>query len=59
MSLLKTEPSSRLPKISLGFLGSWYKLVLVGVTIALACRHAGLPRRPAHISNVRFAMPCS
>ena len=37
MSLVKTETIFSLAKKSLGFLGSWYKLVLVGVIIALAC----------------------
>ena len=36
MSLVKTETIFSLAKKSLGFLGSWYKLVLVGVIIALA-----------------------
>ena len=37
MSLVKTETIFSLAKKSLGFLGSWYKLVLVGVIITLAC----------------------
>ena len=37
MSLVKTETIFSLAKKSLGFLGSWYKLVLVGGIIALAC----------------------
>ena len=37
MSLVKTETIFSLAKKLLGFLGSWYKLVLVGVIIALAC----------------------
>ena len=37
MSLVKTPTIFSMAKTSLGFLGSWYKLVLVGVIIALAC----------------------
>ena len=37
MSLVKTETIFSLAKKSLGFLGSWYKLVLAAVIIAIAC----------------------
>ena len=37
MSLVKTPTIFSMAKTSLGFLGSWYKLVLVGGIIALAC----------------------
>ena len=37
MSLVKTETIFSLAKKSLGFLGSWYKLALAAVIIAIAC----------------------
>ena len=37
MSLVKTPTIFSMAKTSLGFLGSWYKLVLAAVIIAIAC----------------------
>ena len=37
MSLVKTPTSFSMAKTSLGFLGSWYKLALAVVIIAIAC----------------------
>ena len=54
MSLVKTETIFSLAKKSLGFLGSWYKLVLVGGIIALACAAcwaSWAPAGPVHPSH--------